>query len=127
MADPDVRAALQSKYKHRVKDLPLTVTKGECVQSLGSLKDSLLALQSGVSPGFGGLQNEHLRCFAETGEDEEINLLEAFCLKYVKGEFPPWFSKFWNSTSIQTTWLYQTCGDKTLFYRRPSQSNDQSK
>ena len=118
MADPDVRAALQSKYKHRVRDLPLTVSKGECVQSLGGLKDSLLELQTGVSPGFGGLRNEHLRCYAETGEEEDINLLEAFCLKYVKGEFPPWFSKVWNSVS--TVPLYKPDGSLRPVGIKPS-------
>ena len=47
MADPDVRAALQSKYKRRVKDLPSTVSKGEFVQSQGGPRSSLLALQTG--------------------------------------------------------------------------------
>ena len=99
MSDPAVREVLQSKYKQRVKDLPTSVTKGECVQSLGGLRESLLELQTGVSPGFGGLRNEHLRCFAENGEEEDFILLEAFSLKYVNGEFPPWFSKVWNSVS----------------------------
>ena len=99
MDDPVVRAALQSKYKPREKDLPATVTKGECLQALGGLRESLLELATGVSPGFGGLRNEHLRCFAEVGEQEDINLLESFSLKYLNGELPPWFSKVWNSVS----------------------------
>ena len=56
--------------------------------SLGGLRDSLLELQTGVSPGFGGLRNEHLRCFAETAEEEDMNFLETFSLKYSNGEFP---------------------------------------
>ena len=55
MEDPQVRAALQTKYRQRMKDLPRSVTKGECVQSLGGLRESLLELQTGVSPGFGGV------------------------------------------------------------------------
>ena len=40
LEDPAVREALQAKYKARIKDLPSSVTKGECVQSLGGLRDS---------------------------------------------------------------------------------------
>ena len=80
MTDPDVRSALQTKYKQMVRCMPRSVTKGECVQSLGGLRESLLELQTGVSPGFGGLRNEHLRCFAECGEEENMNLLESFGL-----------------------------------------------
>ena len=76
--------------------------------SIGGLRDSLLELQTGVSPGFGGLRKEHLRCFAETAEEEDMNFLETFSLKYLNGEFPPWFSKVWNSVS--TVPLYKPNG-----------------
>ena len=45
MGDPAVRAALQTKYKQRMKNLPTSVSKGECVQSLGGLRESLLELR----------------------------------------------------------------------------------
>ena len=48
MDDPEVRAVLQTKYKPREKDLPATVTKGECLQALGGLRESLLELATGV-------------------------------------------------------------------------------
>ena len=99
MDDPDVRALLQTKYKPREHDLPATVTKGECLQSMAGLRESLLELATGVSPGFGGLRNEHLRCFAETGEEEDMSKLESFSLKYLNAEFPPWFNQVWNSVS----------------------------
>ena len=99
MDDPLVRAALQAKYKDRGKALPATVTKGECLPNLAGLRETILGLDVGVSPGFGGQRNEHLRCFAEVGEDHELDLLESFSLRYLNSEFPPWFSKVWNSVS----------------------------
>ena len=99
MDDPAVRAALQAKYKERGRDLPASVTKGECLESIAGLRETILGLDTGVSPGFGGLRNEHLRCLAEVGEDDEMDMLEAFSLKYLNGEFPPWFNKVWNSVS----------------------------
>ena len=118
MGDPAVRAALQAKYKPRMKNLPISVSKGECVQALGGLKESLLELQTGVSPGFGGLRNEHLRCFAECGDEEDLRALEAFSLKYLNGEFPPWFSKVWNSVS--TVPLYKPDGSLRPVGIKPS-------
>ena len=108
MNDPIVRSSLQAKYKPREKDLPATVTKGQCLQALGGMRESLLELTTGVSPGFGGLRNEHLRCFAETAEEEDVRTLENFSLKYLNGDFPPSFSKVWNSVS--TVPLYKPDG-----------------
>ena len=109
MEDPAVRAALQSKYKERGRDLPASVTKGECLESIGGMRETILGLETGVSPGFGGLRNEHLRCLAEVGEDDDIDMLEAFSLKYLNGELPPWFNKVWNS--VTTVPLFKPDGN----------------
>ena len=122
MDDPQVRNALQDKYKPREKDLPASVTKGQCIQSLGGLRESLLGLATGVSPGFGGLRNEHLRCFAETGEEDDLKAMESFSLKYLNGEFPPWFSKVWNSVS--TVPLYKPDGTLRPVGIKPSLIRD---
>ena len=37
-----------------------------------------------------------------------MNILETFSLKYLNGEFPPWFSKVWNS--VITVPLYKPNG-----------------
>ena len=92
------------------------------MQAVGGLRESLLELQTGVSPGCGGLRNEHLRCFAETGEDEEISQLEAFSLKYLNGEFPPWFYKVWNS--VNTVPLYKPDGSLRPVGIKPSLIRD---
>ena len=75
------------------------MTKGECLDSIGGLKKTILGLETGVSPGFGGMRNEHIRCLAEIGEDEDMNTFESFSLRYLNGEFPPWFNKVWNSVT----------------------------
>ena len=43
--------------------------------------------------------NIFVRCLAEVGEDHELDMLESFSLRYLNGEFPPWFNKVWNSVS----------------------------
>ena len=69
--------------------------------------------QTEVSPGFGGSRNEHLRCFADTGEEEDICLLENFSLKYLNGDSPSWFYKVWNS--VTTVPLYKSDGPLDLW------------
>ena len=69
------------------------------------LKESLLALDPGVSPGFWGLRNEHLTCLAEVWEGDDMALLESFGVSYLNGELPPWFYKVWGSVS--TTPLFK--------------------
>ena len=47
-----------------------------------------------------------------------MNLLETFSLKYLNGEFPPWFSKVWNSVS--TVPLYKPDGSLRPVGIKPS-------
>ena len=93
--DPQVQAALQAKYPARGRDLPTHVTKGQCMDKLDGLKEKLMALDPGVAPGFGGMRNEHLRCLAEVWEEDEMECLETFSLRYLNGDLPPWFFKVW--------------------------------
>ena len=88
MEDPQVQAALQVKYTARGRDLPAIVNRGQCVDRL-ELKDAMLKLDTGVSPGFGGMRNEHLRCFAEFWKPRDMALLEGFGLRYLNGEPEP--------------------------------------
>ena len=107
--DPAVKTVLREKYKERGRDLPASVTKSECMQSISGLRETILGLETGVSLGFGGLRNEHLRCLAEVGEQEDMDRLEAFSLQYLNGDFPPWFSKVWNS--VTTVPLFKQDGN----------------
>ena len=63
------------------------------------MKVSLLSLDPGISPGFGGLRNEHLRCLAETWEQQDMAVLDCFGLWYLNGDLPPFFYKVWGSVS----------------------------
>ena len=72
---------------------------GTCMDSIPCLKETLFNLEPGVSGGFGGLRNEHLRCAAENWDNIEMYRLEDFSLRYLNGELPPWFYKVWGSVS----------------------------
>ena len=104
MDNPQVQAALQAKYTMRGRDLPAAVTKEQCLDRL-DMRDSLLKLDPGVSPGFGAMRNEHLRCLAEVWEPQDLALLEEFGLQYLNGNLPPFFYKVWGSVS--TTPLFK--------------------
>ena len=106
MADPVVKRTMQEKYPPRSFDLPDTVLKANCMESIPCLKDSLLGLAPAVSVGFGGLRNEYLRCAAENWDDRELRLLESFGLQYLNGKLPPWFYRVANSAS--TVALFKT-------------------
>ena len=102
MDNPQVQAALQAKYTMRGRDLPAAVTKEQCLDRL-DMRDSLLKLDPGVSPGFGAMRNEHLRCLAEVWEPQDLALLEEFGLQYLNGNLPPFFYKVWGSVSTPPT------------------------
>ena len=99
MANPTVREAVKAKYPPRSHPMPETVLAGTCLESVPSLKDTLLNLQPGVSSGFGALRHEHLRCAAQHWEEGEEGELEQFALAYLNGKLPPWVYKVWGSVS----------------------------
>ena len=113
ISDPVVMAELREKYPARRRALPATVSKGHCVDSLSCLRESLLGLPTGVSPGSGGLRGEFLTALAEVWEDEEMELLEHFSLLYLNGEcgdleMPKWWYRVWGS--VTTVPLWKTLG-----------------
>ena len=90
-------AALRAKYPDRRTELSATVCKGQAVDHLKNLRQSLLSLVPGLSPGCGGLRPEFLVCLAEIWDKEEMELLENFGMMYLNGEMPAWFYKVWQS------------------------------
>ena len=90
MSEQGVRDQLLSKYPVRGRQLPHTVTKGKCVDSLKGIRERLLNQKGGGSPGTGGLRSEFLKVLAEK-MDDRIDLLESFGLRYLWGELPAWF------------------------------------
>ena len=65
MDDPVIKTQMEAKYPARSHPLPESVSKGQCVDNLRGLKDLLLGLEAGVSPGTGGMRPEYLTCLAE--------------------------------------------------------------
>ena len=104
--DPLVMASLKSKYVKRGRQLPATVTVGQPVDSVNGLKEMLLELGTGTSPGTGGMRGEFLTCLAEVWSEEEMARLEDFSMLYLTGALPAWFYKVWGS--VTTVPLHKT-------------------
>ena len=103
--DQNVRDQLSAKYPVRAKELPDTVRKESPVPNMAGLRETLAGLEKGVSPGTGGLRPEFLTTLAEVMNDDSMNLLESFAMRYVKGELPGWFYVVF--PSCQTVPLYK--------------------
>ena len=97
MAKPAVLRQLQEKFPPKVHSLPATVPKVAAVNSFRDLKENLLSLTPGTSPGSGGCRPEYLVALGERMEPEELVLLEQFGLAYLSGELPAWFYQLWLS------------------------------
>ena len=93
--DPTIQAQLRNKFPPRSHPLPDSVSKCQPIDSFGNLRESLLSLQPGVSPGSGGLRNEYLLALAERMNDAEVKLLEDLGLVYLAGDLPLWFYRVW--------------------------------
>ena len=108
LSDPRSKAALQSKYPARGRDMPVQVTKGYAVDSMMPLREAFLMLKGGVAPGTGQLRPEFLVTLAEVWE-EGINVWEMvnnFAMRHIQGNFPPWYFKA--CMTVETVGLYKT-------------------
>ena len=112
MRDPGVLQQMEVKYPHRGHPLPSSVFRGQCVDNLRGLRQALLDLNPGVSPGTGGMRPEYLTCLAEVWREDQMNLLEQFGMRYLSGNLPPWWYKVW--LSLTTVALYKTSEQKTV-------------
>ena len=106
LESPATMATLRAKYPARARPLPASVTKGQCVDNLGGLKEAMLGLERGVSSGPGGLRNEHLVTLAEGWGEEEMERLQEFGLLYLNSSLPPWFYRVW--ATVTTVPLFKT-------------------
>ena len=106
MADPAVLQQVLVKHPPRWKELPATVEKTSPVETLKGLRSALQSLKRGGSPGSGGLRAEYLTALAESIDNEGMQQLEQFGLRYLSGQLPPWFySVFLSSQAVA---LYKT-------------------
>ena len=104
--DSSVLDQLKAKFPIRRNSLPISVPKVSPIDSFTGLRQSLLALEPGKSPGSGGMRPEYLVALSERMEEEELRLLEEFGLAYTAGQLPGWFYRLWLST--QTVPVYKT-------------------
>ena len=105
MDDPAIKDQMRSKYPDRGHPLPTTVTRGQCVDNLGGLRDVLLSLKGGVSPGTGGMRGEYLICLGEVWGGADMELLQHLGMRYLTGQLPPWWYRVW--LSVTTVSLYK--------------------
>ena len=101
-------AALRSKYLPRRRLLLPSVSRGQCVDNLAGLWESMLSLESGVAPDTGGMRIEFLTTQAEVWSNEEMARMEEFGLgmEYLNGLLPPWFYRVWGT--VITIPLFKT-------------------
>jgi len=112
LKDPQSKAALQSKYPDRGRDMPVQLTKGLAVESMISLREAFLALKGGVAPGTGQLRPEFLTTLAEVWEvgTNVWELVNNFAMRHIQGQFPPWYYKA--CMTVETVGLYKTANQE---------------
>ena len=86
----------------QLKLLPM----GQPVDNVAGLKDALLNIGTGTSPGTGGMRPEFLTTLAEVMEEGDMTKLEDFSMLYLTGALPPWFYAVWGS--VTTVPLFKT-------------------
>ena len=108
MEDAAVLAQVAAKYPARGRPLPDKIPKGQPVEHLRGLRDSLKALLPGSSPGCGGMRPEYLRVVGDNMEEDDMILLEEFGLSYLQGDLPKWFYPLW--LTVQTVPIFKNSG-----------------
>ena len=106
MASPGVREALRSKFPARERNLPDTVTRGQIVDNLNGLRESLVSLELGSSPGVGGMRPEFLVTLGKLMGEEDMARLEEHGLNFLNGVYPAWFYRA--EAAITTVPLYKS-------------------
>ena len=98
--DQQVLEQVQAKFLPRKQDLQDSVPKTKIIDSLAFLRQTLLSLEPGTSPGSGGMRPKYHVALGERLEDSDIDLLEEFGLSYLNGALPPWLYRLWLSLQI---------------------------
>ena len=95
----DVQDQMKIKFPQREDPLEESVPKVAPIDSFSCLREALLSLQPGSSPGCGGCRPEYLMALGEQMEQSELELMEHFILAYAAGDLPAWFYRLWLSLS----------------------------
>ena len=109
---PEVLQQLRVKFPTRNDPLPAAVLKLAPIDSFSQLRETLLSLEPGTSPGSGGCRPEYLVALGEKMEDREIERLEAFILAYTAGSLQAWFYRLW--LSLSTVQIYKTAEQRDV-------------
>ena len=120
--NPMVREQLEQKHPPRGVAIQHTVVKESPMEHMRGLRAAMLALRAkkGSSPGVGGCRAEFLVTLAEVLEAERMQLLEEFCLQYLRSELPPWFYQIFLSTRLVGLWKDEReMGVRPLGIRHP--------
>ena len=127
LEDPVAKAALASKYPGRGKEMPQSVSKGQAVDTMRTLRDSFLALKAGVAPGTGQLRPEFLVTLAEVWEEgsSSWDMVDSFAMRHVSGSFPPWYYKV--IMTAETVGMFKTAGQDPSLVRPIGMRNPYTK
>ena len=112
-----VKASMEAKYPDRGKEMPARVSKGQCVDTMRTLREPLLALKRGVAPGTGQLRPEFLITLAEVWEEgcSTWDMLDNFAMRHVGGTLPAWYYKV--CMTVETVPLFKTAGQDPSLLR----------
>jgi len=106
LQDPDIKAQMTRKHPARFQPIQGAVKLGSPIDNLKGLREGLLSLKRGGSPGSGGLRVEYLTTLAELLDGDKMLLLESFGLRYLRGELPLWFYRVFLAS--QSVALFKT-------------------
>ena len=115
--DPTAMQALKSKYPARGKEMPATVCKGVAVDTMKTLRDSWLALKTGVAPGTGQLRPEFLVTLAEVWEEGSTpwDMVDSFAMRHITGNLPPWYYRV--CMTVETVGMFKTAAQNPAMVR----------
>ena len=105
IADPVIMSQVRNKYPERGRSLPETVCWRKPIDNLKGVREALLNLERGKSPGTGGLRAEFLIILAEMMTEQQMESFEDFGLRYLSGDLPVWFYEVW--LSVMTVPLFK--------------------
>jgi hypothetical protein len=78
-----MRAQVEAKYLGRKMEIPTDITKECPVDNVRGLKDNLMGVRKGASPGTGALRPEFLKILAKLPSPSQMSLLEDFSMRHL--------------------------------------------
>ena len=85
---PEFMNTLRVKFVERGRRFPDSVTKGQSVDHVSGLRESLLGLEKGSATGPGGMRPEFLIAIGEQLGEEDMRRLEQHSMRCLNGAYP---------------------------------------